>query len=245
MNSRYKYILYIFSSLIFLLIVVLIFYIYFPLKSGKGESTDNLHRYVQNIPDLTLTDTHNQKYNLIQDDKDKYKLIFFGYTNCPDICPMTLSNLVTALYSGRIPHDQAKKFKIIFITVDPKRDTVERMNSWLTLFSPNIVGLIPTDEQIDSIKREWHVTIYPNNDPDQLYNMNHTDHNMNMDTMNDGQQNKKSEHAKLDDKSLKKTRGDLIHSSYIFVGKGGKIIKIISNNSVDEYVKIFTSREFS
>jgi cytochrome oxidase Cu insertion factor (SCO1/SenC/PrrC family) len=177
---------------------------------------------------MTLKSVDGGQYNLIKDDPDKYKLIYFGYSNCPDVCPTTLSNLTRALYGGKIDKKRADKFQIIFITIDPKRDTQERLREWLPIFSDKIHGLIPTTEQIDEIKSQWHIAIYPNNNPNSMYEK----HDM----------NDMSHHAK--DASIANTRGDLVHSSYIFVSKGDKIVDVLSDNNTDSYIKHINSAKF-
>ncbi len=95
----------------------------------------------------TLTDTNGQ--TVTQDSyPDKFKLVFFGYTNCPDICPMTLQKLVRA--SSQLGPD-ADRVQTVFITVDPARDTAEQLKGYLANFSPTIVGLTGTPDQIKQV----------------------------------------------------------------------------------------------
>jgi len=84
--------------------------------------------------------------------RGKYMLIFFGYTFCPDVCPTTLAVEAEAL---DVLGPRAKQIVPIFITVDPKRDTPDRLKSYLSAFDakppsvrPNFVGLTGTDEEI-------------------------------------------------------------------------------------------------
>src|SRR5215213_9447903 len=86
------------------------------------------------------------------DFRGKYMLIFFGYTYCPDVCPTTLA--VTAEALDKLG-DRAGQIAPIFITVDPKRDTPQKLKSYLMAFDaeppslrPNFVGLTGTDEEI-------------------------------------------------------------------------------------------------
>lgn len=86
---------------------------------------------------FTLTDQHGQPYTL-SEQRGKLVLIFFGYTNCPDVCPITLSEFkrVKAMLG-----EQAERVEFVYITVDPERDTVERMAQYLPNFDPQFVGL--------------------------------------------------------------------------------------------------------
>ena len=81
--------------------------------------------------------------------KNNYRLVFFGFTNCPDFCPNTLYKI------GAIIENVNKKNQLvpIFITVDPERDTVSKLKTYLTNFHPKIIGLTGTNDQIENIKK--------------------------------------------------------------------------------------------
>lgn len=76
--------------------------------------------------------------------RGKWSLLFFGFTHCPDICPVTLA--VMDKTHSRL--DQARDVQFVFVTVDPERDTSERMEQYLTSFNPEFVGLGGSAEQI-------------------------------------------------------------------------------------------------
>ena len=78
-----------------------------------------------------------------------FRLVFFGFTNCPDFCPNTLNNI------GLVVEQIEKKDKLvpIFISVDPERDTVEKLEKYLTNFNPKIIALTGTKEQISIVKK--------------------------------------------------------------------------------------------
>ena len=86
---------------------------------------------------FTLTDQNGQPYSLAQQ-RDKVVLLFFGYTNCPDICPATLSDMQLVL--NRLGN-QADAVQVVFVTVDPERDTVEKLQRFTARFDARIVGL--------------------------------------------------------------------------------------------------------
>ncbi|MER7397339.1 SCO family protein [Streptomyces sp. NPDC000151] len=90
-------------------------------------------------PDLVLTDTDGKKYDLIKETKGRPTLIYFGYTHCPDACPAVMGNIDVA--RKQLPEAEQKKLRIVFVTTDPKRDTPERLKSWLNGFGADIVGL--------------------------------------------------------------------------------------------------------
>ncbi|GAA4660045.1 SCO family protein [Streptomyces buecherae] len=80
-------------------------------------------------PDLVLTDTDGKKYDLIERTKGKPTLVYFGYTYCPDVCSMVMSNV--ALAKAKLPKADQDNLQVVFVTTDPDRDTPKRMRSWL------------------------------------------------------------------------------------------------------------------
>ena len=85
----------------------------------------------------------------LNDYKGKVVVLAFGYTNCADICPFTLGYL-KQLYKELSPEERAET-RIIFITIDPKYDTPEHLNAFVTFFNKDFIGLSGTQEQIDKI----------------------------------------------------------------------------------------------
>ena len=98
-------------------------------------------------------------------------VIFFGYTSCPDICPtalMDLSNWLKALGSS------ADKLNILFISIDPQRDTPAQLRGFLSSFDPHIHGLTGTNEQIAAVATEFRVYYKRVDERDGSYTMDHT-----------------------------------------------------------------------
>jgi protein SCO1/2 len=89
------------------------------------------------------------------DFRGKLMLVYFGYTYCPDVCPTTLNRMMHA-YAGLSAGQQAQ-IAPIFVTVDPERDTVSQMNQYVASFSPALIGLTGTPEQIAAVERGYHV----------------------------------------------------------------------------------------
>ncbi len=90
----------------------------------------------------------------LSDYADRYTVLYFGYTTCPDICPTTLADLSQA---EQLLGDAAKRMQVLFITVDPERDTVERLRDYLAYFSPNFIGLSGSLEATEAIASEFGV----------------------------------------------------------------------------------------
>jgi protein SCO1/2 len=107
-----------------------------------------------------------------KDFSNQYRLIYFGFTYCPAICPTELQKITLALNELG---EAGEKIKPIFITVDPERDTVETMKSYISLFHPNLVGLTGTPEQIEVVKNSYKIyAAKVKDDTMQEYTMDHS-----------------------------------------------------------------------
>lgn len=88
----------------------------------------------------------------------KYRMVYFGYTYCPDVCPTTLQQLMRGYAKFEtMAKDRAAKVQPIFITVDPARDTPAVMKAYVEAFSPRLVGLTGTEAQVKSVAKEYAV----------------------------------------------------------------------------------------
>jgi len=81
--------------------------------------------------------------------------IFFGFTNCPDICPLTLSNLDQVL--EKLNNDESKKFAVYFISIDPEKDSPEIIKNYLDSFKNKIYGITGDPQKIFSLSKSWGV----------------------------------------------------------------------------------------
>ena len=90
------------------------------------------------------------------DHRGKVVLLFFGYTSCPDICPLSLLRIGNCLSS--LEEEQAEQVRALFITLDPGRDTAERMRQYAGFFHPGIVGLTGDAEAIDDVTARYGIT---------------------------------------------------------------------------------------
>jgi cytochrome oxidase Cu insertion factor (SCO1/SenC/PrrC family) len=89
-----------------------------------------------------------------RDFRGKYMLVYFGYTYCPDVCPTTLNEVADALDRLGAKGNQLQP---IFVTVDPKRDTPAVIKQYTTAFSPRLIGLTGSAEQIEKVAQEYRV----------------------------------------------------------------------------------------
>ncbi|MFM8745604.1 MAG: SCO family protein [Aestuariivirga sp.] len=97
--------------------------------------------------------------------------VFFGFTRCTQVCPSTL-NEVAAVLNGL--GEQAKDFRVFFITVDPDRDTVETLRGYLENFDPRIEGLVPTPAQLQELATGFRIFYAKVPQPNGSYSMDHT-----------------------------------------------------------------------
>ena len=102
-------------------------------------------------PSFTLTDTHGQPFDFRAKTDSTVTLLFFGYLNCPDVCPVHLTNIASVL--RRMPYDVARNIRVVFVTTDPERDTPAKLQKWLADFDPSFIGLRGTPEQVKAIEK--------------------------------------------------------------------------------------------
>jgi len=90
----------------------------------------------------------------LSDYQGKVVLLFFGYTSCPDVCPTTLGDLKRV---GDILGEDAGQVQVVFVTVDPQRDTQDRLASYLSLFGDDYIGLTGSEEQLELVYQAYGV----------------------------------------------------------------------------------------
>lgn len=103
--------------------------------------------------DLPLRDAHGQQRSL-KDFQDKVVVVFFGYTQCPDVCPTTLQELMEA---KALLGSQGERLQGVFVSVDPERDTPEVLRAYTEAFDPQMVALTGTPEQITAVAKDFKV----------------------------------------------------------------------------------------
>jgi len=104
-------------------------------------------------PQFELTDMNGQPFQL-SDLDNQVVVMFFGYTGCPDVCPVTLTEF---LQIRSKLGDAAEEVSFVFITVDPERDTTERMRKYLTNFDPEIIGLTGERGELEPVWADYGV----------------------------------------------------------------------------------------
>lgn len=103
--------------------------------------------------DFTLTDTEGREFGFREQTDGRVTLLFFGYTECPDICPVHMANIAAVL--ERLTPGERKQVRVVFVSTDPDRDTPERLKAWLAHFDPSFVGLRGPLAEVNRIEREY------------------------------------------------------------------------------------------
>lgn len=143
------------------------------LAGCSGQSWDTLD-VTGVLPELRfeLTDEQNNPVTAADYHGDVV-LVYFGFTHCPDICPLTLSRL--AMVSRQLTPQEREELTILFVSVDPQRDRPHLLANYTSVFGPEFVGLM-TDESanLDALVRRFRVT-YSYGEPDEYgaYDVNH------------------------------------------------------------------------
>jgi protein SCO1/2 len=124
--------------------------------NGKDVSAEKLGGV------LDLTDQQGRRRRLV-DFKGKAVLIFFGYTRCPDVCPTTLVRMAQTMTKLGAA---AGKVQVLWVTVDPERDTQELLSHYVPAFNPGFLGLRGTEKETeavtDAFKVRYQITYYKN-----------------------------------------------------------------------------------
>jgi protein SCO1/2 len=103
--------------------------------------------------ELNLPDQNGQVRKL-KDFSGKLVVVFFGYTQCPDVCPTTMQELAEV---KRLLGPDGDKLQAVFVTVDPERDTTELLKAYVENFDASFVALRPTQEQLPAIAKEFKI----------------------------------------------------------------------------------------
>jgi protein SCO1/2 len=110
-------------------------------------------------PNLVLTDTQGKQYDLRKETAGHPTLLYFGYTHCPDVCPLTMNNIAVA--KKQLPKAEQDALRVVFVTTDPARDTAAALGTWLKGIDPQVVGLTGDFATIQSAARTVGISIEP------------------------------------------------------------------------------------
>ncbi|MFJ9719502.1 SCO family protein [Streptomyces sp. NPDC101213] len=110
-------------------------------------------------PDLVLTDTQGKPYDLREETAGRPTLVYFGYTHCPDVCPLTMNNIAVA--KKQLPKADQDALRVVFVTTDPDRDTPAALAAWLKGIDSQVVGLTGDFATIRTAARSLGISIEP------------------------------------------------------------------------------------
>ncbi|MFT4287280.1 SCO family protein [Nocardioides sp.] len=106
---------------------------------GKTVEFTGITHAAYQVPEITLTDTDGAPYSLHDDATKPLTLVFFGYVNCPDYCPMVMSSIASAM--TRLDKDDRANVDVVFVTTDPQRDTPQVLRDYLDHYGTDFIGL--------------------------------------------------------------------------------------------------------
>lgn len=102
-------------------------------------------------PGFILTRSDGSDFNFRTETRGTLTFLFFGYTYCPDVCPLHLQNI--AAVKDSLPPEIARQLRFVFVTTDPERDTPERLREWLAGFDSTFIGLTGSPVALDVARR--------------------------------------------------------------------------------------------
>jgi len=130
-----------------------------PHDLGGAVVTPSIHK-----PAFVLTDTRGEPYDFRARTAGKVALLYFGYTHCPDVCPLQMAHVAAALH--RLGPEIAHEVAVVFVTVDSVRDTPQRLRAWLDGFDSSFVGLTGSLERVNAIQTGTHILAASRPEPD-------------------------------------------------------------------------------
>lgn len=137
------------TALLLLLLVFAIIatFAWSVMKKNNEVGVQEIKLYPSNkeLPVFSLTDEANRPFNN-QSLVGKWSLLFFGYTHCPDVCPATMSNLARVM--EKIPVADQNNIQVVLVSVDPERDSINQLKTYVEFFNKNFKGATGKDEQL-------------------------------------------------------------------------------------------------
>jgi protein SCO1/2 len=120
---------------------------------------------------FSLTD-HNGKTRTLQDFQGKIVMMFFGYTQCPDVCPTSMAEMAQI---KQLLGKDGERVQCLFVTIDPERDKPEMLKEYMAAFDPTFLALVPTPEQLTVLAKDYKVYYKKVDGPTPTsYTMDHT-----------------------------------------------------------------------
>ena len=158
-----------FVSFLLILVAGMAVFLFTAPAKFRGTTYDKPYPVAS---DFELTRSDGSSFRL-HETRGNVTLLFFGYTSCPDVCPTTMAELKLAL--SKLNPKDADRVKVLFVTVDPKRDTPERVQTYVGRFNPAFIGLSGTQAQLDKVWQAYGVFRLEVTDTSAVnYSLDHT-----------------------------------------------------------------------
>lgn len=161
------------------LMLLLIGAIVYQVIAGNGEADRSrllsagivLLPQSRELPSLEMTNQDGEPVAL-DGLTDKWSLLFFGYTYCPDICPTTLAEL--RQLDEQLAPEVKERLRVVLVTVDPERDTPQQLKQYLAYFNPTFIGLNGDMEQIKTLASRVSIPFIPPDTSKPGYTVDHS-----------------------------------------------------------------------
>lgn len=140
-------------SLISIIFFAMLLVMGYMLYLAKNKETFNGFYNEKIIGDFTLEDKNGKDVSL-SEFKGKMVLLNFGYTSCPDICPTTMGNL-RSVYTKM--EDRQDEIQVVFISVDPERDNLNKLGDYVSYFHKDFIGLTGSEEQLKEVSNIFNI----------------------------------------------------------------------------------------
>lgn len=147
------------------------------LNKGSGDQTAMIDAGIillpqsRNLPDLNMTDQDGAPV-AVDELNGKWTLLFFGYTFCPDICPTTLAQI--RQIRSELSEEDAGKLRVVLVSVDPNRDTPQRLKEYLGFFDKQYVGLTASVADIQKLANAVSIPFIPADTSKPNYTVDHS-----------------------------------------------------------------------
>ena len=155
------------STIIVSFVIILIATFIFAENLSRKNSPKNISDVIKSI---NLIDQNGKKFSK-ESLNEKPSLLFFGFTHCPEICPTTLTQLSSVTENLVFPINLTN---IIFVTLDPKRDTQDHLKDYIQYFNKNVIAITGKIDEIKSLADNWNVFFETIGSLKDNYNLNHT-----------------------------------------------------------------------
>ena len=155
------------STIIASFVIILIATFMFAEHLSRQNSPKNISDVIKNI---NLVDQNGNQFNK-ESLNEKPSLLFFGFTHCPEICPTTLTQLSSVTENLKPPINLTN---IIFVTLDPKRDTQDHLKDYIQYFNKNVIAITGKINEVKKLANNWNVFFETIGSSKENYNLNHT-----------------------------------------------------------------------